>query len=72
MKNSFISQLLEITQQTNLSFDEVFSIAFDYGFVDAFGNITAELLENKKENDSKPFSNVQNIVVVATITTIQR
>lgn len=51
MTNNFISQLLEITKKTNLSFDEVFAIAFDYGFVDSFGNITAELLENKKEND---------------------
>lgn len=72
MKNNFISQLLEITQQTNLSFDEIFTIAFDYGFVDSFGNITAELLENKKGSDQNRSLIVQNIVVVATITITQR
>jgi hypothetical protein len=51
MTISFIKQLLEISMQTNLTFDEVFLIAFDYGFVDSIGNITAELLENEKGND---------------------
>ncbi|WP_374465185.1 hypothetical protein [Chryseobacterium sp.] len=51
MKNNFISQLLEIARQTKLPFDEVFTIVFDYGFVDSIGNITAELLENEKGND---------------------
>lgn len=50
MSTSFVPQLLQITQQTNLSFDEVFTIASDYGFVDSFGNITDEVSENNKRS----------------------
>lgn len=50
MATSFILQLLQIAQQTNLSFDEVFTIAFNYGFVDSFGNITDEVSENNKRS----------------------
>lgn len=48
---NFLFSLLAIANECNLSFDEVFSIAYDYGFVDAFGNVTTEVLEHKKGND---------------------
>lgn len=49
MVNSFILGLLEVAKETNLSFDEVFKIAFDYGIIDQNGNVTKEVLKQKKE-----------------------
>ncbi|MGV8915200.1 MAG: hypothetical protein ACOH1X_07100 [Kaistella sp.] len=46
--NTFITELLEISKACNLTFDEVFIIAYDYGLVDSLANITAEFFENKK------------------------
>lgn len=48
---TFIPQLLEIARSTNVTLDEVFKIAFDYGLVDSYGNITAETLEQKKGSE---------------------
>lgn len=45
---NFIKQLAQIAKQINVSFDEVFIIAYDYGFIDEFGNITPEVLESKR------------------------
>lgn len=43
---NFIKQITEIANEINISFDEIFIIAYDYGFIDDFGNITTEVLEN--------------------------
>ena len=51
MVTTFIPQLVEIARRSNLTLDEVFDIAFDYGFVDSYGNITAEVLEQKKGSE---------------------
>ena len=45
---SFIKVLLEIAKECELSFDEVFVIAYDYGFIDELGFITEEILQYKK------------------------
>lgn len=47
---NFINQLTEIAKQINIPFDEVFTIAYDYGFIDEFGNITPEVSESKRED----------------------
>ena len=41
-----ISILLKTAKECNLSFDEIFTIAYDYGFCDQYGNITTELLNH--------------------------
>lgn len=48
MRYYFIPQIQEIASTNSLSFDTVFVIAFDYGLIDEYGNLTTELLEHIK------------------------
>lgn len=44
-----IQILLSAARESNLTFDEVFIIVYDYGFIDSVGNITTEFLDILKE-----------------------